>query len=45
MDPRWVLTWLTISTFTQAIDLGTVAEAVGRLLDRAPEVELDLPDS
>lgn len=41
-DPRWVLTWLTISTFTQAIDLGTVSSAVGRLLDRAPEVTLDL---
>lgn len=45
MDPRWALTWLTVSTFTAAIDLGTVADAVGRLLDRAPVVELDLTES
>lgn len=39
-DPRWVLTWLTYSTFVDAIDLGSVAEAVGRLLERSPRVEL-----
>jgi hypothetical protein len=39
-DPRWVLTWLTYSTFTSAIDLDAVADAVGRLLDRSPRVEI-----
>lgn len=41
LDPRWVLTWLTFSTFMATIDLGSVADAVGRLLDRAPEVTID----
>jgi uncharacterized protein (TIGR02421 family) len=45
MDPRWVLTWLTISTFSQGIDLDSTADAIGRLLDRAPEVVVDLPTS
>ena len=43
MDPRWVLTWLTVSTFTQAIDLDSVAAAIGRLLDRAPVVPIAVP--
>lgn len=41
-DPRWVLTWLTVSTFLSSIDLDAVSEAIGRLLDRAPRVELEL---
>lgn len=40
MDPRWALTWLTYSTFVAAIDLSTVASAVGRILERAPVIEL-----
>jgi uncharacterized protein (TIGR02421 family) len=41
-DPGWALTWLTYSTFVAAIDLDTVARAVGHVLDRAPRIELDL---
>lgn len=39
-DPRWLLTWLTYSTFVEAIDLGLVAESVGRLLERAPRIDI-----
>lgn len=42
-DPRWVLTWLTYSTFASAIDLDVVSDAVGRLLDRSPVVEIATP--
>jgi hypothetical protein len=41
-DPGWALTWLTYSTFVNAIDLGAVAEAMGHMLDRAPRIELDV---
>jgi uncharacterized protein (TIGR02421 family) len=40
-DPRWVLTWLTYSTFAARIDLSAVTDAVSRLLERAPVVELE----
>jgi hypothetical protein len=38
----WALTWLTYSTFVNAIDLGAVADAMGRVLARAPRIELDV---
>jgi uncharacterized protein (TIGR02421 family) len=41
-DPGWTLTWLTYSTFVNAIDLGAVAEAMGHVLARAPRIELDV---
>ncbi|HZM40056.1 MAG TPA: flavohemoglobin expression-modulating QEGLA motif protein [Acidimicrobiales bacterium] len=41
-DPGWALTWLTYSTFVNAIDLGAVADAMGRVLARAPRIELDV---
>ena len=41
-DPGWALTWLTYSTFVNAIDLGAVAEAMGHMLERAPRIELDV---
>jgi hypothetical protein len=43
LDPGWVLTYLTLSTFMAAIDLEAVAEAIGEILDRCPTVEIRLP--
>jgi uncharacterized protein (TIGR02421 family) len=40
VDPGWALTWLTLSTFVTAIDLRAVSHAVGRLLDRAPPIDV-----
>jgi hypothetical protein len=40
LDPGWALTWLTYSTFVAAIDLAAVADAVGHVLDRAPQLDL-----
>jgi uncharacterized protein (TIGR02421 family) len=40
LDPGWALTWLTYSTFVAAIDLAAVSNAVGHLLDRAPQLEI-----
>ncbi len=42
-DPGWVLTWLTLSNFTSRIDLDTVGASIGRMLDRCPRVEIELP--
>ena len=39
MDPGWVLTWLTLSTFMSRIDLEAVSSAVSDVLDRTPPVE------
>ncbi len=41
MDPGWVLTWLTLSTFMAGIDLDAVSASVRELLDRCPQVEID----
>jgi uncharacterized protein (TIGR02421 family) len=38
LDPGWALTWLTYSTFVAGIDLAAVSHAVGRMLDRAPQL-------
>ena len=43
MDPGWVLTWLTLSTFMSRIDLGAVSGAVGEILARCPQVEVRSP--
>ncbi len=43
MDPGWVLTWLTLSTFISRIDLDRTSDAVGDLLRRTPEVEVRFP--
>jgi hypothetical protein len=40
LDPGWALTWLTYSTFVSAIDLAAVSDAVGHVLDRAPQLDL-----
>ncbi len=38
MDPGWVLTWLTLSTFMASIDLDRVSVAVGDILAKCPQV-------
>jgi uncharacterized protein (TIGR02421 family) len=38
MDPGWVLTWLTLSTFMATIDLDRVSAAVGDILAQCPQV-------
>jgi uncharacterized protein (TIGR02421 family) len=40
LDPNWVLSHLTLSTFMAGIDLSTVAKEVGDLLDECPVVEI-----
>jgi uncharacterized protein (TIGR02421 family) len=42
LDPGWALTWLTYSTFVNAIDLAAVADAMGHVLARAPRIDLDV---
>jgi uncharacterized protein (TIGR02421 family) len=42
-DPRWVLAWLTYSTFAAGIDLSSVTTAASRLLARAPIVHTEQP--
>lgn len=44
MDPGWVLTWLTLSTFMSRIDRDRVSTAMGDLLDRSPRVAVQMPD-
>jgi uncharacterized protein (TIGR02421 family) len=44
-DPGWILSHLTLMTFMADVDLSTVTEAVGDLLDRCPRVEVTLPDA
>jgi uncharacterized protein (TIGR02421 family) len=39
-DPGWVLSHLTLSTFMADVDLSTVADAVGELLERSPRVDI-----
>jgi uncharacterized protein (TIGR02421 family) len=43
LDPGWVLSYLTLSTFMAAIDLDAVAGAMGEILDRCPTVEIRFP--
>jgi uncharacterized protein (TIGR02421 family) len=45
LDPGWVLSHLTVTTFMQGIDLDTVADAVGDLLSACPIVEIQYPDA
>ena len=45
LDPGWVLTYLTLSTFMAAIDLDAVAGAIGEILDRCPKVEIRIPST
>ena len=42
LDPGWALTWLTYTTFVNAIDLAAVSDAMGRVLARAPRIALDV---
>ena len=42
LDPGWALTWLTYTTFVNAIDLAAVSDAMGRVLARAPRIDLDV---
>lgn len=44
LDPGWILTHLTLTTFMHGIDLDTVADAVGDLLAATPTVEVRFPD-
>jgi uncharacterized protein (TIGR02421 family) len=44
IDPGWVLTWLTLSTFMSRIDLDRVGSSVGDLLALCPTVEVRFPD-
>ncbi len=41
-DPGWVLSHLTISTFMAGVDLQSVSDAVGEVLDHCPKVDIDL---
>jgi uncharacterized protein (TIGR02421 family) len=43
LDPGWVLSHLTLTTFMQGIDLDAVAVAVGDLLAASPQVEVRFP--
>jgi uncharacterized protein (TIGR02421 family) len=40
MDPSWVLTYLTLSTFMARIDLAAVTAAISALLEQCPLVEI-----
>ncbi len=40
LDPGWVLSHLTLSTFMAGVDLTVVATAVGDILDQCPRVEI-----
>jgi len=42
LDPGWALTWLTYTTFVNAIDLAAVSDAMGHVLARAPRIDLDV---
>jgi uncharacterized protein (TIGR02421 family) len=43
LDPGWVLSYLTLNSFTADIDLSVVADAVGDILEHCPKVEIQLP--
>lgn len=45
MDPGWVLSHLTLTTFMQGIDLDTVAAALSDLLADTPQVEIRYPEA
>lgn len=45
LDPGWVLSHLTLTTFMQGIDLDTVADAVGDMLAACPTVQVRFPTS
>ena len=45
LDPGWVLSHLTLTTFMQGIDLDAVADAVRGLLAASPQVEVRFPDA
>ncbi len=40
LDPSWVLSHLTLSTFMAGVDLDGIATAVGGILDQCPKVEI-----
>jgi uncharacterized protein (TIGR02421 family) len=44
LQPGWVLSHLTLSTFMNDVDLQHVARMVGQLLDACPPVEVHFPD-
>ena len=43
MDPSWVLSHLTLSTFMNNIDLSTVTDAMSDVLAHCPQVDITLP--
>lgn len=45
LDPGWVLSHLTLTTFMQGIDLEAVAGAVGDLLAACPTVDVRFPSA
>lgn len=45
LDPGWVLSHLTLTTFMHGIDLDTVADAVSAMLAETPTVEVRFPDA
>jgi hypothetical protein len=44
MDPSWVLSHLTLSTFMSNIDLSAVTDAMTDVLAHCPKVDIALPD-
>ncbi len=40
LDPSWVLSHLTLSTFMAGVDLDGIVSAVGGILDQCPKVEI-----
>jgi len=44
MDPSWVLSHLTLSTFMSNIDLSAVTDAMADVLAHCPKVDIALPD-
>lgn len=43
LDPGWVLSYLTLNTFMNNIDLTAVADAMSTILEQCPRVEIALP--
>lgn len=44
LDPGWVLSYLTLNTFMNSIDLSAVSDAMSSILEQCPRVELARAD-
>jgi uncharacterized protein (TIGR02421 family) len=43
-DPGWVLSHLTLGAFASTIDMSTVADAMGDILEQCPKVDIEFPN-